>query len=519
MADASVPSPVPHLIVGGVRVAPLSRSDICSMVVADCNDRRRGSVPLRPARLLFSANGHTLSLAARDKGFRDALEQADVIHADGQAIVFASRGIRGGGIPERSATTDLIHDLAPICAAEGLSFFLLGGTEDVNARCAEALVRRYPGLKIAGRRNGYFRQRRGARRLRGDRCQRRRHPVGRSRQTPGAALLCPQPRRVAGGVGHHLRRDVQVRGRRLSPRPSAGCSPPGWSGCSGCSAAPGSCSGGTSPPIRTRCSCSRPGPAGGRRAACRPCRRRDQVDYLAVLKKRGWIVAVVAIVLTVAAVGVSFAIEPQYRASTRLLYQKSNLDLLVAGQAIFSGTNADREVQAGSLLVDAVADAVIKDLGLTVSREDLLDRIDSQGLHRHGHHRADGGERRRQADRGHRGHVRQGTHRLPDRFRAGEGGQRPSVWCRGRSTRSPRSDAASDYGAQLRAKLSGLQILRTRPVSGFRVLAPAIVPSAPFSPRIVLNGVRAFILGLHRRYRYRLPGPLPADEARAEGCN
>ena len=126
------------------------------MVVADCNDRRRGSVPLPRARLLFSANGHALSLAARDKGFRVALEQADVIHADGQEIVFASRGIRGGGIPERSATTDLIHDLAPICAAEGLSFFLLGGTEDVNARCAEALARRYPGLKIAGRRNGYF---------------------------------------------------------------------------------------------------------------------------------------------------------------------------------------------------------------------------------------------------------------------------------------------------------------------------------------------------------------------------
>ena len=56
----------------------------------------------------------------------------------------------------RPATTDLIHDLSSLCAAEGLSFFLLGGTEDVNRRGAEALARLYPGLRIAGRRDGYF---------------------------------------------------------------------------------------------------------------------------------------------------------------------------------------------------------------------------------------------------------------------------------------------------------------------------------------------------------------------------
>jgi exopolysaccharide biosynthesis WecB/TagA/CpsF family protein len=147
---------IPHLMVGGVRVAALSRSDICSIVVRDCTDRRDAAGFRRPTRLLFSANGHALSLAARNSELREALDQADLVHADGQAIVFASRCIRGPGIPERSATTDLIHDLSRICPAEGLSFFLLGGTEDVNARCAEALVRRYPGLTIAGRRNGYF---------------------------------------------------------------------------------------------------------------------------------------------------------------------------------------------------------------------------------------------------------------------------------------------------------------------------------------------------------------------------
>jgi exopolysaccharide biosynthesis WecB/TagA/CpsF family protein len=144
--------------VGGVRVAALSRSDICSLILRDSVERR-GRAGCRPrTRLLFSANGHAISLAARNSELRRALNDADLVHADGQAIVFASRCLPGPRIPERSATTDLIHDISQVCPAEGLSCFLLGGTEDVNARCAEALVRLHPGLKIAGRRHGSFRR-------------------------------------------------------------------------------------------------------------------------------------------------------------------------------------------------------------------------------------------------------------------------------------------------------------------------------------------------------------------------
>jgi exopolysaccharide biosynthesis WecB/TagA/CpsF family protein len=37
-----------------------------------------------------------------------------------------------------------------------LRFFLLGATEEANAKAAETLARRYPGLVIVGRRHGYF---------------------------------------------------------------------------------------------------------------------------------------------------------------------------------------------------------------------------------------------------------------------------------------------------------------------------------------------------------------------------
>ncbi len=219
------------------------------------------------------------------------------------------------------------------------------------------------------------------------------------------------------------------------------------------------------------------------------------MDYLAVLKRRWWIVAVVAVLLTAAAVGVSLAGGSHYRASTRLLYQKSNLDVLVIGEAIFSSTNADREVQGGYLLADAVADAVISDLGLQVSRERLLSRIDVQAFTS-----TDIIELTAESDDA----VEAAA--IADTFASEMIGYRTGVEqskvddaigvVQAQLNALSPDDSASDYAAELRAKLSGLQILRTSPVSGFTLLRSAAVPTAPYSPRTVLNGVRAFVLGL-----------------------
>ena len=44
--------------------------------------------------------------------FKALLEAADIIHADGQPVVLASKFLTQSPIPERSATTDFIHDAA-----------------------------------------------------------------------------------------------------------------------------------------------------------------------------------------------------------------------------------------------------------------------------------------------------------------------------------------------------------------------------------------------------------------------
>ena len=144
----------PRVRVGGVKTARLSRKDLLAQMVADCANARIDARHI--PKLVFTANGQTVALAATDRSFREALDEADIVHADGQPIVLASRWLTGTPIPERSATTDFIHDAAQAAEDHGLRFYLLGGTEEVNARCAEILQRRYPRLAIAGRRNGYF---------------------------------------------------------------------------------------------------------------------------------------------------------------------------------------------------------------------------------------------------------------------------------------------------------------------------------------------------------------------------
>jgi N-acetylglucosaminyldiphosphoundecaprenol N-acetyl-beta-D-mannosaminyltransferase len=145
-----------EVVVGGIRTARLDRTQLAALMVEDCLAARREP---RAPKLVFASNGQTIALYATDSEFRAIFDAADLIHADGQPVVLASRLLGAKRrIPGRSATTDFIHDASAAAAANGLSMYFLGGTEDANERCIKAMRRLYPNLKIAGRRNGYFKR-------------------------------------------------------------------------------------------------------------------------------------------------------------------------------------------------------------------------------------------------------------------------------------------------------------------------------------------------------------------------
>jgi exopolysaccharide biosynthesis WecB/TagA/CpsF family protein len=121
-------------------------------MVEDCLGARQGNAP----KLIFDINGQALAIARTNLEYRKALQKADIVHADGQAIVMASQLFTKTPIPERSATTDMFHDAALVASKHKIRFFFLGATEAVNQQCAATMQAHYPNLLIAGRHHGYI---------------------------------------------------------------------------------------------------------------------------------------------------------------------------------------------------------------------------------------------------------------------------------------------------------------------------------------------------------------------------
>jgi exopolysaccharide biosynthesis WecB/TagA/CpsF family protein len=144
----------PGVSVGRLTVESLSLEETADAFVDYClsQSRRSSDRPIYST----SVNGQVISMAARHGHIRQLLGEADSINADGQPMVTLSKWLTSHPLPERVATTDLFPAVAERADRAGLSFFMLGASERVNRKAVEEIRRRYPKLRIAGRRNGYF---------------------------------------------------------------------------------------------------------------------------------------------------------------------------------------------------------------------------------------------------------------------------------------------------------------------------------------------------------------------------
>ncbi|MBV8282809.1 MAG: WecB/TagA/CpsF family glycosyltransferase [Candidatus Eremiobacteraeota bacterium] len=93
--------------------------------------------------------------AQHNPRFRAIVRDAPVVVCDTVGLLLASR-LRGGPLRERVTGIELVEALAARSARGDLRLFFLGGRGDVAARAARALAARFPGLQIAGSRDGYF---------------------------------------------------------------------------------------------------------------------------------------------------------------------------------------------------------------------------------------------------------------------------------------------------------------------------------------------------------------------------
>jgi N-acetylglucosaminyldiphosphoundecaprenol N-acetyl-beta-D-mannosaminyltransferase len=101
------------------------------------------------------ANAAKVVMAEQDRELREVLLAADLLAADGQSLVWASR-VLGSPLPERVAGIDYMLDLLGEAGRRGWRVFFLGGRDAVLDEVAAYCAREHPGLVVAGRHNGYF---------------------------------------------------------------------------------------------------------------------------------------------------------------------------------------------------------------------------------------------------------------------------------------------------------------------------------------------------------------------------
>jgi N-acetylglucosaminyldiphosphoundecaprenol N-acetyl-beta-D-mannosaminyltransferase len=115
----------------------------------------RDSLASRQRTLIGVVNAAKIVNQRRDAELRQSLLECDLLLADGQSVVWASRLLRRP-LPERVAGIDVFERLLGLAAAEERSVYLLGAKIEVLKTLQDRILKSYPGLRIAGARDGYF---------------------------------------------------------------------------------------------------------------------------------------------------------------------------------------------------------------------------------------------------------------------------------------------------------------------------------------------------------------------------
>jgi N-acetylglucosaminyldiphosphoundecaprenol N-acetyl-beta-D-mannosaminyltransferase len=141
--------PVPASIyVLGVRVDRLSQQEALDRLMALLN--RTGSAePVRSCQQLITVNPEFVMAAQRNADFRQAINAATLVVADGAGVVWATRYLKAP-TPERITGVDTLIALAQRCAETGHRLYLLGAAPGVAEETATRLQELAPGLQIAG---------------------------------------------------------------------------------------------------------------------------------------------------------------------------------------------------------------------------------------------------------------------------------------------------------------------------------------------------------------------------------
>lgn len=127
-----------------------------ALTMAQAVDRCREAIQCGEYLSIGIVNAAKVMTMRRDAQLKNAVTGCEMVLADGQSVVWASRML-GAPLPERVAGIDLFLELLAEAAHRAYRVYFLGARRDVLARMLDEIYHRFPGLQVAGARDGYFR--------------------------------------------------------------------------------------------------------------------------------------------------------------------------------------------------------------------------------------------------------------------------------------------------------------------------------------------------------------------------
>ena len=113
------------------------------------------SAPKDTCRSVFFVNVNSINIAVRNNAFTSALNNADMVLADGSGVRLGARRM-GVKLRENVNGTDLLPHICKGASKRKLSIFMLGSAPGVAEKAAQNLQQQWPQLDIAGIHHGYF---------------------------------------------------------------------------------------------------------------------------------------------------------------------------------------------------------------------------------------------------------------------------------------------------------------------------------------------------------------------------
>jgi len=106
-------------------------------------------------KLVSTVNALAMDEAVRDTEYHRILRRSSIVLSDGMGLLWGLSFL-GMPIQERVTGIDFAEQLCRMAAAEGWPVYFLGSSGKTAVACATAMAARYPGLVVAGARDGFF---------------------------------------------------------------------------------------------------------------------------------------------------------------------------------------------------------------------------------------------------------------------------------------------------------------------------------------------------------------------------